>query len=71
MPVKTYGNYVMNTHSVKLGAQFNFMEFWPARKAQWFNIWIGTGVGGIFARGNIRYVDKQHHDREWYQQADR
>ena len=52
MPVKTYGNYVMNTHSVKLGAQFNFMEFWPARKAQWFNIWIGTGVGGIFARGN-------------------
>ena len=34
MPVKTYGNYVMNTHSVKLGAQFNFMEFWPARKAQ-------------------------------------
>ena len=49
---KTYGNYVVNTHNVKLGAQFNFMEFWPARKAQWFNVWVGTGLGGTFARGN-------------------
>lgn len=49
---KTYGNYVVNTHNVKLGAQFNFMEFWPARKAQWFNVWLGTGLGGTFARGN-------------------
>lgn len=49
---KTYGNYVMNTHNVKLGVQFNFMELWPMRKAQWFNIWMGTGIGGTFARGN-------------------
>lgn len=42
---KTYGNYVMNTHNVKLGVQFNFMELWPMRKAQWFNIWMGTGIG--------------------------
>ena len=51
-PAKTYGNYLMNTHNVKIGAQFNFMEFWPNRKAQWLNIWVGTGVGGTFARGN-------------------
>lgn len=51
-PAKSYGNYVMNTHNVKLGAQFNFMEFWPNRKPQWLNIWMGTGLGGTFARGN-------------------
>ena len=45
MPVKTYGNYMMNTHNIKLGVQFNLMEFWTARKAQWFNIWLGTGLG--------------------------
>ena len=42
----------MNTHNVKVGAQFNFMEFWPNRKPQWLNIWMGTGLGGTFARGN-------------------
>ena len=52
MPVKTYGNYMMNTHNIKLGVQFNLMEFWPARKAQWLNIWLGTGLGGTLARGN-------------------
>ena len=51
-PAKSYGNYVMNTHNVKVGAQFNFMEFWPNRKPQWLNIWMGTGIGGTFARGN-------------------
>ena len=52
MPVKTYGNYMMNTHNIKFGVQFNLMEFWPARKAQWLNIWLGTGLGGTLARGN-------------------
>ena len=52
MPVKTYGNYMMNTHNIKLGVQFNLMEFWTARKAQWFNIWLGTGLGGTLTRGN-------------------
>ena len=51
-PAKSYGNYVMNTHNVKVGAQLNFMEFWPNRKPQWLNIWMGTGLGGTFARGN-------------------
>ena len=52
MPVKAYGNYLMNYHNAKLGAGFNFMEFWPQRKAQWLNVWLGTGVGYMMARGN-------------------
>ena len=63
MPVKTYGNYMMNTHNIKLGVQFNLMEFWTARKAQWFNIWLGTGLGGTLARGNEYGVDQQHQER--------
>ena len=50
--VKAYGNYMMNTHNVKLNLGFNFMELWPKRGAQWLNIWIGTGLGHTFARGN-------------------
>ena len=52
MPVKTYGNYLMNFHNAKLGAGFNLMELWPRRRAQWLNIWAGTGVGYTFAKGN-------------------
>ena len=52
MPVKVYGNYLMNYHNAKLGVGFNFMELWPRRSAQWLNIWLGTGVGYTFAKGN-------------------
>jgi len=52
MPVKTYGNYLMNFHNAKLGVGFNLMELWPRRRAQWLNIWAGTGVGYTFAKGN-------------------
>lgn len=52
MPVKAYGNYLMNFHNMKLGAQFNFMELWPNRRAQWLNIWVGTGAGYTIGRGN-------------------
>ena len=52
MPVKVYGNYLMNYHNAKLGVGFNLMELWPRRRAQWLNIWVGTGVGYTFARGN-------------------
>ena len=52
MPAKAYGNYLMNYHNAKLGVGFNFMEFWPSRKAQWFNVWLGTGVGYMMAKGN-------------------
>ena len=52
MPVKAYGNYLMNYHNAKLSVGFNFMELWPRRGAQWLNIWVGTGVGYTFAKGN-------------------
>ena len=51
-PVKAYGNYLMNVHSAKLGAQLNLMELWPRRKAQWFNIYVGTGAGYMMGWGN-------------------
>ncbi len=52
MPMKTYGNYLMNYHNAKLGAGFNVMELWPKRKAQWLNLYVGTGVGYMMASGN-------------------
>ena len=52
MPAKAYGNYLMNYHNAKLSVGFNFMELWPNRKAQWFNVWLGTGVGYMMAKGN-------------------
>lgn len=52
MPVKAYGNYRMDFHNMKLGVQLNLMELWPHRRAQWFNIWAGTGVGCTLGRGN-------------------
>jgi len=52
MPMKAYGNYLMNYHNGKLGVGLNFMELWPKRKAQWFNIYLGTGVGYTVGRGN-------------------
>lgn len=52
MPIKAYGNYLMNYHNAKLVVGFNFMELWPRRQAQWFNIWVGTGAGYMMAKGN-------------------
>ena len=34
MPVKAYGNYMMNLHNAKLGVGLNLMEIWPERRAQ-------------------------------------
>ncbi len=52
MPIKAYGNYAANYHNAKLGADFNFMQLWPNRKNQWFNLWIGTGVGYSMTKTN-------------------
>ncbi|MGR4838798.1 MULTISPECIES: OmpA family protein [unclassified Bacteroides] len=52
IPVKAYGNYLMNFHNVRLGVGLNLMELWPDRRAQWLNIWTGTGMGYTFAKGN-------------------
>ena len=52
MPIKAYGNYAANYHNARLGADFNFMQLWPNRKNQWFNLWIGTGVGYSMTKAN-------------------
>ncbi len=52
MPIKVYGNYLVNFHNAKLGTGLNFMELWPRRGAQWLNVWLDTGVGYTFAQGN-------------------
>ena len=52
MPIKVYGNYLMNFHNAKLGLGLNFMELWPRRGAQWLNLWLGTGLGYTMASGN-------------------
>lgn len=52
MPMKAYGNYLMNYHNVKLGGGLNIMELWPRRSAQWLNIYAGTGIGYMMASGN-------------------
>lgn len=52
LPIKSYGSYLMNLHNAKIGVGFNIMEIWSGRKAQWFNIWAGTGVGYTIAKGN-------------------
>ncbi len=39
-------------HNVDLTAEFNIMELWPNRKCTKFNLYAGTGIGMMFARGN-------------------
>lgn len=51
MPIKAYGNYAVNYHNAKLGVGFNLMELWSTRGAQWLNVWVGSGVGYMMARG--------------------
>lgn len=47
-----YRNVWSHYHSVDLTAEFNIMEIWNKRKAKWFNLYLGTGIGGMFAKGN-------------------
>ncbi len=37
--------YNMHYAMADLNIDFNFMELWHNRKAQWLNLWLGTGVG--------------------------
>lgn len=39
-------------HNADLTAEFNIMQFWPNRKCTQFNLYAGTGVGMMFAKGN-------------------
>lgn len=39
-------------HNIDLSGELNIMELWPHRRWSWFNLYAGTGVGVMFARGN-------------------
>lgn len=39
-------------HNIDLTAEFNIMELWPNRECTRFNLYAGTGVGMMFAKGN-------------------
>ncbi|MCF0174933.1 MAG: OmpA family protein [Bacteroidaceae bacterium] len=48
-----YSDYRLNHHDIDLTAEFNIAEIWPQRKARWFNVYIGTGVGYMFRNGRV------------------
>lgn len=60
MPVKTYGNYLMNFHNAKLGVGFNLMELWPRPVAQRLGKY-GRGVQ-LRQGQRVRHVLQQHQD---------
>ena len=47
-----YRNTWSHYHNIDLTAEFNIMEIWKKRRAKWFNLYLGTGIGGMFASGN-------------------
>lgn len=52
MPIKAYGNYVVNYHNAKLGGGVNALELlWSKRKMKWLNAYLGTGLGYMIASG--------------------
>ena len=47
-----YANLWTTYHNLDLTAEFNIMEIWKNRKCVKFNLYAGTGVGVMFAKGN-------------------
>ena len=47
-----YRNLGVLYHGVDLTADFNIMEIWKDRACKAFNIYLGTGIGYMFAYGN-------------------
>lgn len=48
----TFRNLGVLYHGVDLTADFNLMEIWSDRACKAFNIYLGTGIGYMFAYGN-------------------
>ena len=48
-----YSDYRFNHHDIDLTAEFNLAELNPKRKAKWFNVYLGTGVGLMLGNGRI------------------
>lgn len=47
-----YGDMWTWYHNVDLTAEFNIMELWVNRSSRRFNLYAGTGLGAMFAKGN-------------------
>ena len=43
-------------HNIDLTAEFNIMELWANRECSRFNLYAGTGVGMMFAKGNTYVI---------------
>lgn len=64
-PTEQYGGTAFRNrwsryHNIDLTAEFNIMELWKKRRDKRFNLYLGTGVGGMFARGNSYDIAMGH-----------
>lgn len=49
---RVYSNMWTQYHNIDLTAEFNVMEIWKNLQNKKFNLYVGTGVGCMFANGN-------------------
>ena len=49
---RAYCNMWTQYHNLDLTADFNIMEIWKNRQDKKLNLYIGTGIGCMFAKGN-------------------
>lgn len=55
-----YRNMWNMYHNLDLTAEFNVMELLKDRKCTWFNLYVGTGAGLMFAKGNTYELAMGH-----------
>lgn len=50
---RLFGDYKVNYHNLEAHADFNMLNvLWKNRRCKWLNVYLGTGVGGMFAFGS-------------------
>lgn len=47
-------------HAADLTFEFNMMELWKNRNDKRFNLYVGTGFGWLFAKGNTYDISMGH-----------
>lgn len=67
-PTRNYGGMAYRKmwtqyHNLDLTAEFNIMQLWKSRKCTWFNLYAGTGIGAMFAKGNVYSIGMGY--KEW------
>ena len=58
-----YANQWTQYHNVDLTVELNVMELWKNRNCTRFNLYAGTGVGAMFAKGNTYTIGMGY--EEW------